>query len=141
MTRSHRMIENRRFNLSKAKSKAEVLFTNKQKKIMKKLILFTLLLIIVQSEIFSQGEYYNWYFGKNAGISFSPDGKDPYAITNSAMDTREGCAVISDSLGNLLFYTNGVKIWNRQHDIMLNCTELQGGWHAGSRMGGTNWDV
>ena len=93
---------------------------------MKKLILFTLLLIIVQSEIFSQGEYYNWYFGKNAGISFSPDGKDPYAITNSAMDTREGCAVISDSLGNLLFYTNGVKIWNRQHDIMLNCTELHG---------------
>jgi len=31
---------------------------------------------------------------------------------------REGCASISDSSGNLLFYTNGVKVFDVNHDMM-----------------------
>lgn len=34
------------------------------------------------------------------------------------MSSWEGCASISDTNGNLLFYTNGEKVWNRNHQIM-----------------------
>jgi gliding motility-associated-like protein len=79
---------------------------------------------MISFSAFSQNETLNWYFGKNAGINFSSGFAEP--ITNSQMNTYEGCSSISDSLGNLLFYTNGVNIWNRNHELMLNGTALMG---------------
>ncbi len=67
---------------------------------------------------------YHWYFGNGAGLDFS--GGSPVAVTNSAMTAEEGCAAISDSCGNLLFYTDGDTVWNRNHLIMLNGTGLMG---------------
>lgn len=66
-----------------------------------------------------------WYFGEYAGLdfNFSP----PVPLGNSAMSQDEGCASISDLNGNLLFYTDGRKIWNRNHQVMLNGTGLLGG--------------
>lgn len=66
----------------------------------------------------------NWYFGRMAGLSFS-SGKG-VAITNSAMSTMEGSATISDENGNLLFYTNGIDVWNRQNTKMPHGTGLLG---------------
>ncbi len=40
------------------------------------------------------------------------------------MDTKEGCATICDKNGNLLFYTNGITVYNRNHQVMLNGTGL-----------------
>ncbi len=65
-----------------------------------------------------------WYFGRNAGLDFR--GGNPVALTDGALDTREGCATISDAMGNLLFYTNGYTVWDRNHNIMPNGNFLGG---------------
>jgi len=90
------------------------------------LLIILFLLIGVSVDSFSQ-EYKRaniWYFGKFAGLDFNSG--SPVALTNSKMDTREGCASISDEDGNLLFYTNGFSIWNKNHQIMDNGTGLLG---------------
>ncbi len=73
---------------------------------------------------FAQGEAANWYFGKSAGISFRGD--SAIAQTNSRLITEEGSASISDKNGNLLFYTNGITVWNRLHRVMPNGNGLMG---------------
>jgi hypothetical protein len=65
-----------------------------------------------------------WYFGNLAGIDFGSG--SPVAVTNSAMSTSEGVATTSDKAGNLLFYTNGLNVWDASHNIMLNGTGLGG---------------
>lgn len=65
-----------------------------------------------------------WYFGQNAGLSFG--GAGPQALTDGQLTTPEGCAAVSDLAGNLLFYTDGDKIYNRDHQIMPGATGLGG---------------
>ncbi len=65
-----------------------------------------------------------WYFGENAGINFSQN--PPIAITDGKINSIEGCATISDLNGNLFFYTDGETVWNRNHQVMINGTELNG---------------
>lgn len=65
-----------------------------------------------------------WYFGVNAGIHFTPNG--PVADVNGQLATVEGCASISDNQGNLLFYTDGITVYDAQHNIMPNGTGLLG---------------
>ena len=67
-----------------------------------------------------------WYFGEYAGIDFNSGA--PVALTNSAMFQYDGCATISDNKGKLLFYTNGMTVWNKNHLIMENGTGLMGGY-------------
>jgi hypothetical protein len=64
-----------------------------------------------------------WCFGSYAGIDFNVS--PPAAIPTSSL-TGEGCSSISDNNGNLLFYTNGVKVFDRQHNLMPNGTGLYG---------------
>jgi len=42
------------------------------------------------------------------------------------MNTMEGVATLCNSTGQLLFYTNGVTVWNRNHLVMTNGTGLFG---------------
>ena len=65
---------------------------------MKKLLLF--IFTVLPLVLFAQGEAANWYFGQNAGLSFSSG--TPIVLTNSQLVTEEGCATISDENGNLL---------------------------------------
>ncbi|RDV10364.1 hypothetical protein DXT99_26515 [Pontibacter diazotrophicus] len=74
---------------------------------------------------FAQGEKANWYFGKGAGITFTQD--TVTAVTHSRIFTEEGSASLSDKDGNLLFYTNGITVWNRNHRVMPNGNGLMGG--------------
>lgn len=64
----------------------------------------------------------NWYFGNQAALKF--ENNVPIAMTNSAMFQVEGVATMSDANGNLLFYTNGITVYNRNHQIMVNGTGL-----------------
>jgi gliding motility-associated-like protein len=68
---------------------------------------------------FAQKEASNWYFGRRAGIKFNDDGSVA-VLTGSLMYTNEGCSTISDAAGNLLFYTDGRNIWDRNHVVMPN---------------------
>jgi hypothetical protein len=72
----------------------------------------------------SQNEAKKWYFGNNCALDFSTN--PPTSVGNGTMSTWEGCASAADASGNLLFYTNGVKIWNRSHQVMDNGTGLAG---------------
>lgn len=65
-----------------------------------------------------------WYFGEQAGIEFT---NGPIAILDgNNQDALEGCATISDVNGDLLFYTNGVTVWNKEHDVMINGNAIGG---------------
>ena len=70
-----------------------------------------------------QKEMDNWFFGFNAGVSFS--GGAPAPLPGGKVFSSEGSSSVSDENGNLLFYTDGMHIWNRQHQLMTN-TKLDG---------------
>lgn len=91
---------------------------------MRKIIFIVLYLLLINNQLFAQHEADFWYFGNNAGIDFSSGNPEP--LINGQLKNYEGCAVISDSVGNLLFYTNGITVWNKQHLIMQNGDGLFG---------------
>lgn len=99
---------------------------------MKKIILFVAFMLLNINVSFPQKEANIWYFGERAGLDFNSG--VPVALTDGKMDTDEGCATISDKDGNLLFYTDGSIIWNKNHDIMDNGTGLSG--HSSSTQSG-----
>jgi hypothetical protein len=76
--------------------------------------------------IFAQREAANWYFGENAGLSFNLNNNTVSDASFGRLNTREGCSSISDDTGNLLFYTDGLTIWNRNHLPMSNGNGLYG---------------
>lgn len=84
-----------------------------------------LLLSLCPALGFAQGENDNWYFGSFAGVNFAAPGS-PVALSNSQMSSLEACGSASDASGNLLFYTNGSAVWNRQHQVMPNGSGLTG---------------
>jgi len=65
----------------------------------------------------------NWVFANKAWINFSTT---PVSVGTSAMFQVEGSSSISDTAGNLLFYSDGVSVWNAQHQVMPNGTGLFG---------------
>ena len=71
---------------------------------------------------------YHWYFGNGAGLDFSSG--TAVAKTNSPMTAEEGCASISDTCGNLLFFTDGDTVWDRNNNVMTNGTGLMGCWSS-----------
>ena len=74
--------------------------------------------------VVSQKESANWYFGEFAGLSFNTN--NPLPLLDGKLITSEGCATISDPNGNLLFYTDGVTVWDRRHEVMPNGQGLLG---------------
>ena len=74
-----------------------------------------LVVILISSTSFAQKEAANWYFGDMAGLTFNSG--SPVALLNGQLITREGCASISDKDGNLLFYTDGSVVYNKNHQI------------------------
>jgi hypothetical protein len=89
-----------------------------------KQLLSIVFFIVVPSCLIAQNPAMTWYFGNQAGIDFANGTATP--ITNGAMQSSEGSAVISDQQGDLLFYTNGGDlpysggIWNKNHQLMPN---------------------
>ena len=84
----------------------------------------TFLISLLSTVGYPQGKEANiWYFGMGAGIDFN-QGSPPTALTNSQMfiisGDFAGSATISDASGELLFYSDGKKIWNKDHQIMQN---------------------
>lgn len=104
------------------KNKSYLCFTNE---IMKnKFFLLIAILTFFLLEAFAQKESNIWYFGNKAGIDFNFD--PPMSLLIGQMSTKEGCASMADVNGNLLFYTDGNKVWNRNHQIMANGSDLRG---------------
>jgi gliding motility-associated-like protein len=85
----------------------------------------SILILFVIFSIAASGQHdHIWYFGNRAGLDFRSG--DPVALTDSNLNTMEGCSAMTDATG-LLFYTDGVTVWNRNHAVMENGTGLKGG--------------
>ena len=90
----------------------------------KSVLIFITLLSVALT--FAQQEASFWYFGQNAGLQFDAGTGSVTAITNGQLSTLEGCTSISDTNGNLLFYSDGRTIWNANHAPMANASEFLG---------------
>ncbi len=66
-----------------------------------------------------------WYFPNKGGLDFNSG--TPLTLLDGQMSASEhnaNAASIADKNGSLLFYTNGEKVWNRNHDVMPNGNNL-----------------
>jgi hypothetical protein len=87
---------------------------------------FLAVLLAASTRLFSQHYADKWYFGGKAAIDFT--GGAPVALATSEMTAGEGSASIADpSTGALLFYTDGITVWNADNAVMPNGTDLMGG--------------
>lgn len=73
----------------------------------------------------AQKQAANWYFGENAGLKFGGCGNPPTAISGQ-LNTKEGSTSISDEDGNLLFYTDGITVYNKNDNVLQNGDNLFG---------------
>jgi hypothetical protein len=69
----------------------------------------------------AQKENNVWVFGDSMGIDFN--GPTP-TIIKTSIRTLGGSAAVSNSDGQLLFYTQGDHIWNRNHQLMPSGSDL-----------------
>ncbi len=84
-----------------------------------------LFLIFFCGLAFTQEQTTNWAFGNHAGLNFDLTTGNVTPVTTS-INTPEGCSSISDENGNLLFYTDGRTVWNRNHQTMPNADYFGG---------------
>ncbi|MEO5674219.1 MAG: gliding motility-associated C-terminal domain-containing protein [Chitinophagales bacterium] len=91
---------------------------------LKSTLAITFIFFLLSGKTFAQKEANIWYFGNYAGVDFNSGA--PVVLTNSSMSAFEGCASIANHNGQLLFYTDGMKVWNKNHQVMVNGTGLDG---------------
>ncbi len=73
---------------------------------------------------YAQLQNSNWNFSFKNSLSFTGAGA---STTSSQLVSLEGASSISTSSGSLLFYTDGITVWNKQHQVINNGTGLAGG--------------
>jgi gliding motility-associated-like protein len=91
---------------------------------MKMRSLLFLLFFVTIAPLYAQKEAAIWYFGDHAGLDFNSG--SPVTLTDGALTTNEGCATMSNKDGELLFYTDGSYVYNKNHQIMANGSNLWG---------------
>ena len=84
--------------------------------------------LIQQQFVFAQKETNIWYFGNGAGLDFNSGA--PVSISGGMVNTYEGCATICDSNGDILFYSDGITVWNKNHQVMPNGSGLTGDYSS-----------
>jgi gliding motility-associated-like protein len=101
----------------------------------KRNILSIIVIFILQIPIiFCQLQNNNWVFGYGARVNFS--GPIPVGSSNAAINSNESTASVSDpSTGQLLFYTDGLKVWDANNDVMPNGSNLLGGFYNSCTQG------
>lgn len=91
-------------------------------------LVFFILSIICSLTLSSQQDN-NWYFGNTAGLNFN--NTPPTALTNGLTANVDNSSTISDLTGALLFYTDGMKVWDINHAVMPNGNGLIGHFSGG----------
>jgi WD40 repeat protein len=91
---------------------------------MRRLLLALFASILLAQSARGQRPTDRWYFGRQAGLDFSSG--TPTPLLDGAMTTYEGCATATTKRGELLFYTDGQTVWNRQHQPMPGGRHLMG---------------
>ena len=116
---------------------------------MKQKVLLLFCVILLSCGVYAQRETYNWFFGANCGLtwnetrSYAAIGMNtanttlhdlPKTITSS-IATSEGCFSLSDRSGQVLFYSDGISIWNKENNPMPNANGSLTG-HSSSTQSG-----
>ncbi len=84
--------------------------------------LAALAFLLLSVHLFGQSSF-TWYFGNHAGIKFNTNGTT-VPMTGSNMNTTEGCTVTSDTAGVIMFYSDGVSVWNNSSATPVCATLL-----------------
>lgn len=100
------------------------MYNNKNQQIRTIFLSLIILLLIGCFNANAQYESSKWIFGHGAGIDFKSGEALPFI--GSKINTIEGCSTLSDSKGNLLFYTDGISVWNKNNQLMPNGKDLKG---------------
>jgi len=104
-------------------------FTRANRKFKSSNELISFIIIIILPVIVFGQRNNNWYFSEGLGLSF--DSSPPVVLSDGALTSfTEGVSTVSDEQGRLLFYTNGVTVWNKDHEVMDNGKDLRGYHHA-----------
>lgn len=75
----------------------------------------------------AQRQWETWAFGFGGCVNVGSD--TPYPLEPSEMLQQEGCAAVSDPhTGELLFYTDGITIWNGLHVPISSRWRLRGNY-------------
>ncbi len=90
---------------------------------MKRLLLFIAFLSFAIL-LNAQREFCNWYFGDHYGLEFRDD--TVIILPDGGMHANDANNTVSNKYGDLLFYTNGMEVFNSQHDTMPNGMNLGG---------------
>ncbi len=78
-----------------------------------------LMILLLGSWVISFGQTAQfWCFGNYAGINFND--KPPTVVTSILMSTPEGCASIINKSGQVQYYSNGKKLWDRNNMLIAN---------------------
>lgn len=81
---------------------------------MKKIYLYISLLLLVNS-VFAQDPNNHWILG-TSDLNFSSNPSMASNVSGGGF----GLASVSDDNGDLLFYTDGINVWGKNHMIMNN---------------------
>lgn len=84
-----------------------------------------LILSSISLHVHAQKQASNWFFGERAGLVFGGCGNPPTAISGQ-LNTKEGSTSISDEDGNLLFYTDGITVYDKNDNLLQNGDNLFG---------------
>jgi gliding motility-associated-like protein len=84
----------------------------------------TLSFLFFRLVCFSQNQNNIWYFGDKAGLNFNTN--PPTALNDGVFSHTEGVSSVCDINGDLLFFTNGIQVWNANREQMPNGFGLLG---------------
>lgn len=86
-------------------------------------VLFSLLLPVMAGAQYYMPQNSHWVMSKAAGLYFNGSLPVPQS---SEIGMTECSAAISDNAGNLLFYSDGMNVWDRNGMVMPNGRDING---------------
>jgi len=84
-------------------------------------------LVVITGNVYSQREADVWYFGEQCGLNYN-SGVPEVLHNGHTYETYGGVGTMSDSLGNLLLYSEGDTIFTSKHLPMENGVDFINGW-------------
>ena len=85
--------------------------------------LLSIFLLFISMNLFSQTRADKWFFGTTAFVDFTSGSP---VVGMGPLSTSEGTSSVSTPTGSLMFYTNGVSVWDNTNTIMPNGNGLMG---------------
>ena len=97
---------------------------------MKQKILLSILFIMSSCVLFAQKEAAHWFFGQGCGLNFL----DTHTVTDangisvagvpknesSPLNTNEGCFSLSDKDGNIIVFSDGMRVYNKNKQLIAS---------------------